>query len=779
MKTGVEHIEGEVSIEVETEVGQSIETEVAKTSTPTRIDNIKELWVGKVFKSVEEAEQSYKEYGANNGFGIRKRTQHKDKSNTELLSVTFSCSCEGTYKKKDEVVDHGQIKRSTSTMKTGCAARMRVVRRDSEVWLITIFSDEHNHMLVTPSKRILIRSHRQVPTAAKALAESFSQQNLQLSKVPAIFGGNVAFDKRDIYNHMRNVRSVYYEDGDAGGVRNYFKKMSLENPHFFYSIQCDSEGRAANFFWIDARSRMAYSRFGDTVTFDTTYRTNKYKLPFAPFIGVNHHRQSIHFGGCLLENEVEDTFVWLFETWLEAMGGVPPISIITDQDLAMTAAIKKVFPNTRHRFCLWHIKKKFAEKVSHIFFKKSKFKQAVKSCTRFVKTTEEFEVKWGALMRDYSLEDHAWLKHLYEIRQSWIPIYCRSTFFAGMNSTQRSECHNAFFNRFVTCKTNLREFVMKYDQALESVYVSERKEDYISIYKKRVLTTTSPILAHAASIYTRNIYEKISKECVHVPQLRADERKVDGDVHTFEVRYRSGIPDEWVVTFNIVTKECFCGYQLFEFSGILCRHMLTVFERYYIDDIPAHFILKRWTKEANRSKVVASDGLEMQDEHFGSQAARVSDLCRRFTQLAYMGGESTKGYKVLSNLIDKAYEEIREINDGLLQKENEDEVRIQENESTPGPIAPAGSRIDVPVLLDPRISQTKGRKRTQGSQSGTSSKDARIKSGLELCTEKKKPRICKSCKGHGHDSRNCPTAPKIVQNTGSRDDGGDRDQIIG
>lgn len=70
-------------------------------------------------------------------------------------------------------------------------------------------------------------------------------------------------------------------------------------------------------------------------------------MHFAPFTRVNHHMQSIQFGCALLQDEIEVNFTWLFQTWLESMGGCPPISIITDQDLAMKAAIAKVFPNTR------------------------------------------------------------------------------------------------------------------------------------------------------------------------------------------------------------------------------------------------------------------------------------------------------------------------------------------------------------------------------------------------------------------------------------------------
>ena len=45
------------------------------------------------------------------------------------------------------------------------------------------------------------------------------------------------------------------------------------------------------------------------------------------------------------------------------MSNVTHIGIINDQDRAMKKAIEIVFPNTRHRWCLWHILKKVPEKL--------------------------------------------------------------------------------------------------------------------------------------------------------------------------------------------------------------------------------------------------------------------------------------------------------------------------------------------------------------------------------------------------------------------------------
>jgi hypothetical protein len=60
------------------------------------------------------------------------------------------------------------------------------------------------------------------------------------------------------------------------------------------------------------------------------YLTNKYEMPFAPFVEVNHHGQSILFDTALISKENTETFVWLFETWLKCMNDRSPNTIITD-----------------------------------------------------------------------------------------------------------------------------------------------------------------------------------------------------------------------------------------------------------------------------------------------------------------------------------------------------------------------------------------------------------------------------------------------------------------
>ncbi|XP_057999362.1 protein FAR1-RELATED SEQUENCE 5-like [Hevea brasiliensis] len=274
-------------------------------------------------------------------------------------------------------------------------------------------------------------------SAIKNLVEKFNEEGIPTGKVATMFSGDdQQFSNRDCWNHLRNLRKKNLDVGDAQAVLSF-----------------------------------SYQYFGDVITFDTSYKTNKYAMPFAPFTELNHHCQSILFRCALLQDESEQSFIWLFETWLKAMYEKRPISIIIDQD-------KKVFPTTRHCLCLWHIKKKFPEKLAHIYHKNSTFKHELKKCIRESTTVNQFEEDWRDLIVRYGLEKNEWLETLHSIRESWIPAYKMNTFFARMNTIQRSKSINAFFYSFIDAKTSLQEFVIKYDKAVDSDCDKEIKEDF-------------------------------------------------------------------------------------------------------------------------------------------------------------------------------------------------------------------------------------------------------------------------------------------------------------
>ncbi|KAI8529096.1 hypothetical protein RHMOL_Rhmol12G0199300 [Rhododendron molle] len=140
---------------------------------------------------------------------------------------------------------------------------------------------------------------------------------------------------KEARNYKDKKRRSKLKEGNAEAMHKYFVRMQKDKGDFFYAMDHDEDYRLHNVIWVDAMSRELYKEFGEVVTFDTTYLVNKHNMPFAPFVGVNHHGQSILFGCGLILREDTASFVWLFETFLSFMFDSHPNTIITDQCRAM------------------------------------------------------------------------------------------------------------------------------------------------------------------------------------------------------------------------------------------------------------------------------------------------------------------------------------------------------------------------------------------------------------------------------------------------------------
>ncbi|RYR78226.1 hypothetical protein Ahy_A01g002960 isoform A [Arachis hypogaea] len=152
----------------------------------------------------------------------------------------------------------------------------------------------------------MLKQHRELSMFVCRTIENNDEVEIKLSKTYQSFvpttdsHRKLSFIKKDVRNYItRNVRNVSEQD----------------------------DAKEFDAFWDDARSRAAYEYFGDVVSFDTTYNTNKYNLVFCSFVGVNHH------------------------------GGKAPKGILIDQCTSMQMAIETCMPTIIHQWCIWHIMK--------------------------------------------------------------------------------------------------------------------------------------------------------------------------------------------------------------------------------------------------------------------------------------------------------------------------------------------------------------------------------------------------------------------------------------
>nr|KAJ0211507.1 hypothetical protein LSAT_V11C400213550 [Lactuca sativa] len=138
------------------------------------------------------------------------------------------------------------------------------------------------------------------------------------------------------------------------------RKLCFSN--FSFDVQKDADDHLTRLFWADDTLKANYKEFGDVLSFDATYQTNKYSMVFVLFTGVDCHKHCVTFAAGLLAREIADAYVWLLEVLRKAFFK-PPMMIIIDQDSSMKKAINFVFPKLKHRLYMWHITHKLEEKI--------------------------------------------------------------------------------------------------------------------------------------------------------------------------------------------------------------------------------------------------------------------------------------------------------------------------------------------------------------------------------------------------------------------------------
>ncbi|XP_021851075.2 protein FAR1-RELATED SEQUENCE 9-like [Spinacia oleracea] len=537
-------------------------------------EEVLELKVGMVFSGWEEIEQQFRGYAKQKGFGVARRcgslkSADKDKGiGKEKRNCLWTCECYGVPE------------------------RRRKVTGDK------VASDSQLHEVIGSG---FLRDHPHVLIQANVCSKSGMSvaQTYDLMAVQRNGRGKMPFLRKDLNDVVGKERKARTSGGDAKDV-----------------------------LWVDARSRAAYEEFGDVFCFDTTYLTNKYKMPFANFVGVNHHGQSILLGCALVSHENSDTFEWIFGNWLECMGGKAPIGILTDQDPAMRRALRSTMSDTCHRRCIWHILQKFSRKLgTHLEYPDLKvdLERAIYDSL----TCDEFELNWATVMERYQVDDD-WLEGLYAERNMWVPAYVKHLFWASMKTTQRVESINSFFDQFVHKHTHLYEFVEAYCEAMEERENEESMVDTNTARNLRQIVTCFPAEELFQKIYTDAKFHEVQRECSRVLYVRCLNKKMlDESVEEYKLEDRVWIKPKHarkeivtkhktksVAMYNYVTKETSCDCKHFECHGIRCRHMILVYDLNNKTEVSGKYILRRWRKDVKRKhtkvKVMYHDRLKIE-----------------------------------------------------------------------------------------------------------------------------------------------------------------------
>ncbi|GJW25234.1 protein FAR1-related sequence 5 [Tanacetum coccineum] len=558
--------------------------------------------------------------------------------------------------------------------------------------------------------------------------------------------------------------SVNIGDSDAQMLIHKMENRKKHVSDFLFDYLVENAELTA-IFWADEVSKYNYREFGDVVSFDATFKTNKYKMVFVPFTAIDNHRKCVTVAAGLLKNETTKSYIWL----LKAFGKAPSI-VVTDQDGAMRNAIEAEFGGSKHRLCMWHITQKLPAKICEKIYDETDFKEKLnKIVWNMYIGPEEFEYKWGKLMEEFKLENHKWLTKMFNIRSTCFPAYFIDSSLCGlMRTMSRSESENSFFSHFTNSGLTLMNFMNCFETAMEKQrHVQERMHHKtIDIVPK--LKTFLKIEHHASNVYTHSLFELVQKEifvglfycqidskclvegsevciikespCVYEMPNKKKKKpqsvdkgndKADENDKVDMFFKKDGL---YKVLRSVGDGSVVCSCQLFVRVGILCKHIFCVFKNANVEMIPQQYILRRWTKN------LIPAGLRNKRNRYGEKNVVVENYANEATSIVdHCVHLLSKDEPRLGAFVEKLKSLKKEVEADCPNPPSKN--KTDNLEQLVGVPKPAAVHVN-----NPTVGSTKGRKKL------------RIKGGKEKAIEKslKGRNSCSLCGGTDHNKRTCP-----------------------
>ncbi|XP_019172839.1 PREDICTED: protein FAR1-RELATED SEQUENCE 5-like [Ipomoea nil] len=423
--------------------------------TPHCEDEIKPA-VDMIFKTLDAGIEFYNNFAAKVGFDTRSSSLTTARDGTKIQKQIV-CNREGfkntgaQHCHSKPTADAGEgpsrPKRRRVSNRTGCKARIIFKYIGAAGYQVKTFIEKHNHSMSSVLARQFLKGNRNISSVHQKFILDCAKANIGASKSHGLYS------------------QIVGDYSEVGATVVDFKMSEGISEHTYWM---------SRLFWTDPMSKKNFAAFGDVVSFDATYSTNRYDL---------------------------------------AMGMEPRI-IVTDQDPAMKVAIPRVFKQARHRYCMWHIMCKVGEKVGHTLNKNEEFKNKLNSIV-WTSSLEppDFEKQWRELMEKYNLVEHNWFTTMFEARNHWIPAYFRDDFMGGLlRTTSRSESENYTYSHFTGPQSSLVEFMMNFDSALKSQRNTNAKLNSDNEGYNPDMKTPLGIEKHASIVYTITVFYQVQEE---------------------------------------------------------------------------------------------------------------------------------------------------------------------------------------------------------------------------------------------------------------------------
>ncbi|XP_021738223.1 protein FAR1-RELATED SEQUENCE 5-like [Chenopodium quinoa] len=181
---------------------------------------------------------------------------------------------------------------------------------------------------------------------------------------------------RHVYNCRSNIRMEQFKGRE---VVHQVLHLARQSKYLTW-VMTDTNNVLQHAFMAHQIMTNLLCPYPYVIGMDSTYKTNQYDMPFFEIIGVTPTNHNFLVAYAFMRLESEESYRWVLQCLRLLIGHHrEPLVLLTYRELGLCAALKSVFPNTRHMLCVWHINKDVEAKVTSMFEKKKEIGAKLKN----------------------------------------------------------------------------------------------------------------------------------------------------------------------------------------------------------------------------------------------------------------------------------------------------------------------------------------------------------------------------------------------------------------
>ncbi|KAH1193370.1 PKS-NRPS hybrid synthetase [Glycine max] len=333
-------------------------------------DNQEECGVNEphVFATRDDVLQWARTVAHENGFvAVIMRSDTEIGSRGRSSFVLIGCERSGTYKCRNKEF----VRKDTGSRKCGCPFRLRGKPvHGGEGWMVKLICGIHNHELakslvghpyagrLTKEEKKIIADMTKSMVKPKNILLTLKEHNADsCTTIKQIYNAGSAY--------RSSIRGVDTE-------MQHLMKL-LERDQYIHWHRLKDEVVVRDLFWCHPDAVKLCNACHLVFFIDSTYKTNRYRLPLLDFVGMTPTAMTFSAGFAYLEAERVNNIVWALERFrgLFLRNDRLPLVIVTDRDLALMNAVKTVFPESTNLLCRFHIDKNVKAKCKSLIGEKN------------------------------------------------------------------------------------------------------------------------------------------------------------------------------------------------------------------------------------------------------------------------------------------------------------------------------------------------------------------------------------------------------------------------